>query len=279
VEHFLPSEVSSLRRLDDEFYNFTLARLRLLSPTNSPTKRRNSMINPGLESPTTAVQKLSGTACPFYEMMHSYGFKPSPSFDIFLSPSSELKLLTTKRGPQQEDTLFNPTLLSTLNSKVINSCLEEFVDFFYSPNREGKGGDQPSPKTTPYNQFFELFVRRLLGRKLAEMKAGELVGERALREELKPRTASVVTMNQCDFLVISKDDYDSYLKKKLQRKSELKQLYIAKNFPVSAKFSKEEYWHFQKDFKEAVRSKADSGNLIDETKQDNLCIIIAEGRV
>ena len=249
--------------------------------STSPYRRKSLLFsNIAEESPTKACQKLTSTLCPMYEIMLAYGYMTAENKGIPLSltasPTSSPQI--SKKFTYTD--IFYPAIMATLPFRVINLALEELL--FYYENRDKDPEDllttEDPSSSQPYTAEFDLFVRRMLGSRINKMFTGEVVGERALNEQQQPRTASVVSMTACDFLTISKEDYDSYLKRKLQRKIELKHQFISNNFPIVSTFTREEYYTLQSEFKDVIRKRGDISLLIDENKISNFCCIVSVGK-
>eukprot|EP00931_Biecheleriopsis_adriatica_P056634 TRINITY_DN33567_c0_g1_i1.p1 TRINITY_DN33567_c0_g1~~TRINITY_DN33567_c0_g1_i1.p1 ORF type:complete len:613 (+),score=133.41 TRINITY_DN33567_c0_g1_i1:58-1896(+) len=72
-------------------------------------------------------------------------------------------------------------------------------------------------RTPTYEGFSVYHSESKLGNQVATLKAGSLFGELALLND-QPRSASIKCMEDCEFLVVRRDDFDALLKNDLQQK-------------------------------------------------------------
>jgi CRP-like cAMP-binding protein len=101
-------------------------------------------------------------------------------------------------------------------------------------------------------EVYYKFLRKYLGTVIRELGAGVVFGERALEGETL-RTASVVTVTQCEMIVLGATEYNALVKSSASSKNMDKIRMVHAIFKGSDKLDFETFWQFQYLFQVAAR--------------------------
>lgn len=89
-----------------------------------------------------------------------------------------------------------------------------------------------------------LIYKAILGKHIRDMNSGEYFGERAL-DGNTVRTASVTTLEDCHFVTLTAEEYNTFVKMKHRLLREAKHALLTEKFPGYSFLPTEELWKFQ----------------------------------
>ena len=94
------------------------------------------------------------------------------------------------------------------------------------------------------NDEYKLVLKKILGESIREIGAGEIFGEKALDGETL-RSASVITVSDCKFMSLGKQEYNSFIKTAVRQKRNEKFSLLHQIFEGSEELDFETFWQFQ----------------------------------
>lgn len=163
--------------------------------------------------------------------------KPSNS-----EKSSQTKLEGT---PSFGDVKEEDDINLTVNDKrdKLRALMSKNMAFNQSDFSQSFADNMVSHATNP-DSAYPIIFKALLGSLIREMSSGEHFGERAL-EGNSVRTASVATLDECHFLTLAADEFNTFIRNKHRLLKEAKHSLLTEKFPGYSSLPEEELWKFQ----------------------------------
>lgn len=196
-------EIVEIRRIDDAFFNYhkSIEESREVlqqSMMKAYSGQKSSLGSKMSSRRASGTRKRDGNE-PGQKSFTAFSNNrlAVPTYNTGLPPPSQLYLLMVKHKYQplakgkipEPEQVFNPSEFVQMSFEESNKMLSELTTFCNKEYELTKGfleGANEKGLT-----FFEMARQRFFGRKLRDLGAGVILGERALDNEQQPRTATV----------------------------------------------------------------------------------------